>query len=102
MKGAFKVTDTYALTRGQMRPLINLNGTTREALVEQRTVVLASLWKAIEDMREHVPHGRDYQGYKDDMQYTRDRALWELRMSRLVDLREEIMAEAVAIQEGSF
>jgi hypothetical protein len=41
-------------------PTIHLNGTGRQALVEQLTAALDGLENALEKLRAAAPHGRDY------------------------------------------
>ena len=41
-------------------PLVNMNGTSREALIAQHLDGAAAMRHAHEAMRESVPHGRDH------------------------------------------
>lgn len=42
-------------------PLVNLNGSSRESLLEKEGKVLTALVALQEALREAYPHGRDYQ-----------------------------------------
>lgn len=77
----------------QMKPIITINGTSRESLVEMRLNVLTKLREAYEEMRKLSPHGRDYP----NGDFVTDRDLhWE-RCADLHNLIEEIEAEAYTI-----
>lgn len=85
-----------------MKPVININGTSREALIEARLVVLRSLRAAYDDMRAKLaPHGRDYPNstYNNDS-ISADRALHVGRCADLHALIAEIEAEVTAIADG--
>ncbi|QXV74148.1 hypothetical protein [Rhizobium phage RHEph12] len=77
----------------QMKPIVNISGTSREALVEARVEALTALRAAYEAVRQLAPHGRDYPngGFADD------RDLHHERCADLHNLIEEIEAEAFAI-----
>lgn len=89
----------YKVTRGQMRPLINMNGDRRETLVEQRTKALNAISDALRALIDTCPHGRNYQGYPNDNQYRRDKALYDNRYNVLYELHREIERETLAIHE---
>jgi len=91
--------NSYKLTRNQMRPLINMNGTSRHELVKQRTWAMSALSEAMDALSGTHPHGRDYQGYTDNMQFARDLAMFKDRHEMLKKLYSELEAEALAIQE---
>ena len=42
-------------------PVINLNGTSSNELIEQNKAVWSALETALQRMREAMPHGRDFQ-----------------------------------------
>ena len=73
-----------------MKPVININGTSAETLVEARREVLEHLRAAYEAMRALSPHGRDYP----NGDFTTDRDLHIERCADLHNLIEEIEAEA--------
>jgi hypothetical protein len=78
-------------------PTINLNGSDRAYLVEQRCAAMDHLQDAIEALARVTPHGRDY-----PTDYDRcldDRETHFARIQAIKSLREAICAEAVAIQQ---
>lgn len=81
-----------------MNPSININGTSREAMVADRRLIVERLMLSMAAMSAILPHGRDYIGK--DHQYSLDRAIWNERFAMLDKLRNEILEEALAIQEG--
>ncbi len=78
-------------------PQVNLNGTSREALVEQQMDVLRALQETMKKMLEANPHGRDYQFRPEE--YERAKSAWLDRMELLGKLHEEIEMHALAIHE---
>lgn len=82
-----------------MKPVINLNGTSRETLVQHRIDVLDALRTTLELMLELRPHGRDYQGH--DEQYKADLELHNKRFNELYALKSAIEDEALAIRENA-
>jgi hypothetical protein len=81
-----------------MNPSVNINGTSRDELVNTRIAAMDALMDAMAKMEAFKPHGRDYVGR--DHQYSLDRALYAERFSILDKMRNEIMDEALAIQEA--
>lgn len=81
-----------------MNPSININGTSREALVADRRNVADALMEAMAALVDTKPHGRDYVGR--DHQFSLDRRVYNERFAMLDKLRNEILEEALAIQEG--
>jgi|688.fasta_scaffold1240297_2 hypothetical protein len=43
-----------------MKPTVNLNGTSKAALIQYRLDAITALEAALEALREITPHGRDY------------------------------------------
>jgi hypothetical protein len=84
------------MTDNLMRPIINLNGTSREALIdarlEARTACLA-LMSALGGTR---PNGRDYIGHPHA--FNRDIAIYADRLLALDKLHNDLGDEALAIQ----
>jgi hypothetical protein len=78
-------------------PRVNLNGSARRSLIEQRRKVCDALNDALQALGEAAPHGRDYQTAAAGS-YELARALYEKRHSQLSDMRADIMNEAIAIQ----
>lgn len=79
-----------------MNPSININGTSREELVNTRRNVLDKIDELMKAIQETKPHGRDYIGK--DHQYSLDRKLYADRFAMLDKLRNEILDEALDIQ----
>lgn len=82
-----------------MQPIVNLNGTDRESLIDQRLVAMNALQAAMKALQGTAPHGRDYIGHPDA--FARDRAIYQARFASLDALRNELSDEALAIQEGA-
>jgi hypothetical protein len=59
-------------------PSVNLNGTSRAALIEQNFAALQALRATVEAIRRGAPHGRDYPDYAT---YAKARAKFELHLS---------------------
>ena len=79
-------------------PQVNLNGTSREALVEQQCDVMRALDKLYEAMQEAAPNGRDYQLRPAEFNPAQD--AWHERMKVIHAMHKEIEAHAMAIQDG--
>jgi hypothetical protein len=81
-----------------MNPSVNINGTSREALVDSRRDAFEAVHAAMNALRETLPHGRDYVGRAH--QWSVDRAIYMERHAMLSKLAEDLMEEAVAIQNA--
>ena len=81
-----------------VRPQVNLNGTSREALVDQQRDVLDALRKLYEAMAEASPHGRDYQFRPEE--YLAAREAWDERMLAVHLMMKDIEVHAMAIHYG--
>ena len=81
-----------------MNPSINIGGSSADTMVEDRRKVITALRDAMDAMLALQPHGRDYVGR--DQQFSLDRAFHRNRQQALLDMHDEIMAEALAIQES--
>jgi hypothetical protein len=81
-------TSTPQIWRDKMpqAPIINMNGTSAQDLMDQNTDVVASLREARQKMREATPHGRDFQ--TDPDKYKVARLQYEGRMAQLDGLIE--------------
>lgn len=79
-------------------PQVNLNGTTREALVEQQCSVMHVLRSLLKVMAEAAPNGRDYQFRPAEFGPAQE--AWRERWQVIEDMRREIEAHAIAIQES--
>ena len=79
-------------------PQVNINGTSRDALIEQQVKVLRAFDKLREAMAEAMPHGRDYQSQPLD--YKRARDAWTERLETVFAMRKEIEQYAQTISRG--
>lgn len=78
-----------------MNPAVNLNGTSRESLVQVRRDAMDAVMSAMKALQETLPHGRDYVGRAH--QYDLDRATYRERFAKLDSLYNELQEEALAI-----
>jgi hypothetical protein len=74
-------------------PIINMNGTSRKALIEQRTEACATVRAAIKALCEMRPNGRDFQN-ADVGAYENARQGHELRIAALQAVHDDLMKEA--------
>jgi hypothetical protein len=80
-----------------IRPTLNINGSSAFDLIDQRRHAMDALLEAIDALKQCTPNGRDYPG-----QYDRciaDRDTHFDRLSALHALREELLDEALHIQQ---
>ena len=82
-----------------MRMIVNINGTSAEDLIDQRRALMDALSDAMKALQEMTPNGRDYPGRPDDCKA--DREVHYARFAQLDKLRNEIMDEALHIQQQS-
>jgi hypothetical protein len=85
-----------------MNPTVNINGTSRESLVADRRAVADSLMEVMKALVNTKPHMRDYQplAFTARQAYETDLGIWTERFAMLDKLRNEVLDEALAIQEG--
>ena len=81
-----------------LQPQVNLNGTSRERLVEQQCDVMEALRKTYEAMAEAAPNGRDYQLRPAEFKGAQE--AWQERMLAVHLMLQDIEVHAVAIQES--
>ena len=79
-----------------IKPVININGSSRDDLIKPRRAAVDALHDAITLLREAMPNGRDYPN--DLRQCMIDRQVQHDRISVLQELREELFEEALLIQ----
>ena len=79
-----------------MRPIINLNGTSPDALIEARVAVRRDLRSVMTSLGETAPNGRDYIGNPEA--YKRDLAIYRSRFAVLDALYNSLGDEALDIQ----
>jgi hypothetical protein len=58
-------------------PYVNLNGASRESLIEQHKAVYYAASALRDVLAQAAPHGRDYQTCPDPYNYAQDRLMWE-------------------------
>jgi hypothetical protein len=75
------------------QPKVNLNGSSKGALVEQRLRALTALDQLRVALNDMAPHGRDYQR-NDPEDFARDRDLHRARYNYVDTLYASIEAEA--------
>lgn len=78
-------------------PIIHLNGTSKEALIEQHCAAGSALRAALKALSEMAPNARDY--YPAPGRFEQARAQHDRRAKTLRDLYDEIEAETIAIDE---
>lgn len=81
---------------GIMRPSVNLNGTSRKELIEQRLDAANAVRLAMEAVQKMCPHGRDYIG--DPVNFDHDRGVHWRRLEKLKEIYEDLHEEAEQIQ----
>jgi hypothetical protein len=66
-------------------PYVNLNGASRESLIQQHADVAGAAEALIQALGRAAPHGRDYQTVGTDA-YKHDRTIWEayIETTRLI------------------
>lgn len=79
-------------------PHVNINGTSRAELVQQRIDACDYLMDAITALQAVAPNGRDYPGNVDRLLH--DRQIHFNRLSALRAMHDELRAEAVQIDRG--
>jgi hypothetical protein len=97
--GDFNSQTVKGITMNITTPIVHMNGTSRDALVEMRCEVYHKLNDAYDALKQMAPHGRDY--YIKENGNTALVCAQRLHMKRLKvihDLQEEISAEAIEIQ----
>lgn len=72
-------------------PQVNINGTSRGALIQQLTDAYSALTDAISALSAMSPHGRDYQTLPDGSWLTA-RKEHDARIEAVVKVRDEIAA----------
>jgi hypothetical protein len=77
-------------------PTLNANGTSADDLIEPRMKARDFIRLAIEAMLKATPNGRDYPG--DNMACVADRITHYDRIEALSRIGNELMEEAIAIQ----
>ena len=79
-----------------MQPVVNLNGTSREELINQRLGFSAALMDVITALSNMSPQMRDY---RDATEWQRDRAIYVERFRALDRLYSEVIEEVASLSE---
>jgi len=81
-----------------VKPTVNLNGSSRDSLVEANANAASAIRKALETVVESKPHGRDFQingGYEEANE------AWHERYIKLVTIAQEFEDLAIVlVNEG--
>lgn len=80
-----------------IRPTLNINGSDPFDLIAPRRDAMDMLTEVIEILKQVAPDGRDYIGDRDRL--TADRNTHFDRLAALHTLREELLDEALCIQQ---
>lgn len=78
-----------------IRPILNINGTSAEELIQTRRNAVKALDAVMKALQEMTPNGRDYPGQQDRCRA--DRELHYSRFAQLDAMRNQIMDEAFGI-----
>ena len=81
-----------------IQPQINLNGTSKNQLLEQQVEVLEHFRRLLGAMVGATPHGRDYQLRPEEYQFARD--AWLERYTALDAMYREIEAHALLLSDS--
>lgn len=82
-----------------MKPILNLNGTSAQALVNARIDARAACQALMKALGETAPNGRDYIGNPDA--YKRDLEIYRARFAGIDTLFNTLGDEALAIIEAA-
>jgi hypothetical protein len=82
-----------------IKPIININGTDREDLLQQRLDILTACKALTDAVKQAAPNGRDYPG--DPKAFGRDRDTHYARIAQLNALRSVILTEALALRDAA-
>lgn len=82
-----------------MRRIININGTSEKALIEQQLEVRTRAMLLTESMRMASPHGRDYQLNESIADYEYDRREWEALIRSVEDLNQYVYDTVIKLKD---
>lgn len=79
-------------------PIIHMNGTSRDELVDQRRFAANAIAEAFSALGKMSPNGRDYYPVPGLLEMAEQ--IHSTRMFRLKEMLDEIVAEAIAISDS--
>lgn len=82
------MTDISKIRRHPNGPVVNLNGASRESLIEQHKAVVDAAETLLKALGSAFPHGRDYQTAHPIVQ-SGDRDVWEDNMTLVNNIRRD-------------
>lgn len=82
-----------------MKPRININGESKESLLNSHREAYLAVQNAMEVCRKVIPHGRDYQTYDDSEPYWDSLSVYSQMMADLQSASEVLEATALHIQD---
>jgi hypothetical protein len=82
-----------------MQPIVNLNGTGREELIDLRLAARDAILTAMRRLGEMRPHGRDYIGNSDA--YHRDLFVHNERIHALDSMINDLFDEALLLRDNA-
>jgi hypothetical protein len=84
-----------------MKPTVNLNGTSKAALIQYRLDAITALEAALDALREIAPHGRDYvrRSPYEGTNWERDARIYCGYRDRINDLISSLTDEATYIDQ---
>lgn len=82
-----------------MFPVVNLNGTSRESLIEQNVAALSAVRAALSTVCDAAPHGRDFQ-ISPAGDYVLARKAHFARVEQLLAMTREFEAIAMHLAQG--
>ena len=82
-----------------IRPTLNPNGSSAFDLIDPRRNAMDMINEVIEALKQVTPNGRDYPGDLEQVALVGDRNIHFDRLAALHTLREELLDEALHIQQ---
>jgi hypothetical protein len=78
-------------------PIVNMNGTSRQELLDQQLDVLVAIEALIATMRKAAPNARDFQPKPQD--YIPAREAWNERVEALIEMKGQLASNAYCISQ---
>jgi len=82
-----------------IRPTLNINGSSAFDLMNPRRAAMALISELIDALKQVTPNGRDYPNDLEQVALVADRNIHFDRLAALHTLREELLDEALHIQQ---